>query len=263
MSAWGRIDAWLQEHAPAVFAQLRPPVKSADVERLEATLGRRLPGGLLEAYRAHDGAIEDATTIFGAARAPKKALWARYMYWLSIERVREQLAFMRDLGEFPGELLPIAEDAGGNLIVVDVDSGAVGAWDHEEWSVTPLAPDFAAWMGNLADDMEANLVATDEEDEDFPALMLLDRPRVEATAPQITPDRPARVLVAVMLERKMIALAKKADIEPLIKELTGALEQEDPDERLEKVVAILEDNAAIEELFADDDTIEELLEELG
>lgn len=263
MSAWRRIDAWLSENAPEVLAQLRPPAKGEDLSKLEAYVGGKLPAAIVEAYRAHDGALEDATTIFGAVRVPKEAPWAHFMYWLSAERVREQLAFMRDLGEWPEELLPIAEDAGGNLVVIDLKSGAVSAWDHEDWSTIKLAADFAQWMNDLADDMEASRVTVDEEDEDFPALLLLDKPAVAPHAPSITPDRPARVLIEVMLERKMIALARKPNIEPLVAQLTKALDVKNPQKRRETVVEVLEENDAVDELFADDETIEELLEELG
>jgi cell wall assembly regulator SMI1 len=263
MSAWRRIDAWLSENAPEVLAQLLPPAKPEALAKLEQLLGQKLPAAIVEAYRAHDGALEDATTIFGGVRVPAQVPWARFMYWLSVERAREQVVFMRDLGEWPDNLLPIAEDAGGNLIVVDLKSGVVSAWDHEDWSTVPLAKDFAHWMNELADDMEGSLVVVDEEDEDFPALMLLDKPAVAPNAPNITPDRPARVLLEVMVERKMLALARKGNIEPLIKELTKALDAKNPQKKREAVVSIFEDNDAVDELFADDETIDELLEELG
>lgn len=263
MSPWLRIDGWLEQNAPEVLAQLSPPASADSVAKLERALERKLPADVREAFLAHDGALEDATTIFGAIRTPKEARYARLMCWLSIERVAEQLAFLRDLGEFPEELLPIGEDAGGNLLVVNLDTGAISAWDHEDWSTTTIAKDMNALATNLADDMDANLVTVDEEDEDFPALVLLDKPPPKLAVPQITEDRPARVLVAVMLERRMIALTKGRDIEKLIVELTAALALNDAIKRRERVVEVLEENPAVDELFADDETIDALLEELG
>lgn len=263
MSAWLRIDAWLEEHAPEILAQLRSPASSDELGKLEKILGRRLPAPIVAAYRAHDGAVEDATTVFGAVRAPKNALFARFMYWLSIERVREQLAFMKDLGDWPDDRMPLAEDAGGNMLTVDLTSGEVSAFDHEDWSSIKLAPDLEAWMTSLADDMEANLVVLDTEDEDFPGLTLLDKPLPAAALPQITKDRPARVLVAVMVERRLLALAKGGDLEPLIVLLTTALKEKEAEERRAKVVEALEESDAVDDLFADDETIDALLEELG
>ena len=263
MSVWLRIDAWLEEHAPEIFAQLRPPASSDELGKLERAVGRKLPPAIVAAYLAHDGALEDATTVFGGTRVPKNLPLARFMCWLSIERVCEQLAFMKDLGDWPEERMPLAEDAGGNLLIVDLSTGEIAAFDHEDWSAVALAPDLDKWMTNLADDMDKNLVTIDEDDEDFPALMLLDKPAPRATQPAITPDRPARVLVAVMVERRMLALAKGKDLEPLIVLMTKALEIKDAEERREKVVEVLEEDTAVDDLFADDETIDALLEELG
>ncbi len=261
MSPWLRIDAWLGDNAPEVLTQLRPPATAAALAELERAVGRPLPPAVLEAYRAHDGAVEESSTIFGAIRTTKETRWATLMTWLSTERIQEQLSFLRDLGtDWPEERLPIAEDAGGNMVFVDLETGAVAAFDHEDWAIFPLAKDFSTLLNNLADDMANNLVELDEDD-DVPTLILLDKPAAGSKQPDIARDRPARVLVAVMLERKMIALTKGRDIEPLIAKLTEALEL--TEDRREKVVEILEENPAVDELFADDDEIDALLEELG
>jgi cell wall assembly regulator SMI1 len=260
MSPWLRIDAWLEEHAPEVLAQLLPPATADALSKLERAAGRKLPLSLVEAYRGHDGALEDTTTIFGAMRTTKDTRWATLMNWLSTERIREQLSFLRDLGDWPEERLPIAEDAGGNMLFVDLGTGAVGAFDHEDWTTFALAPDLTTLLNNLADDMDGDLVVLDEDDE-IPGLVLLDKPAVAAKQPQITEDRPARVLLEVMLERRMIALAKGKDVEKLVVLLTKALALEE--DRREKVVEILEENDAVDELFADDEEMDALLEELG
>lgn len=261
MGAWLRIDAWLGENAPEVLALLRPPATAAALAELERAVGRPLPAAVVEAYRAHDGAVDESATIFGAIRTTKETRWATLMTWLSTDRICEQLSFLRELGsDWPEERMPIAEDAGGNMVFVDLETGAVAAFDHEDWATFPLAKDLPTLLNNLADDMANNLVELDE-DADFPGLVLLDKPAAGAKQPDIARDRPARVLVAVMLERRMIALAKGHDLEPLIVKLTDALEL--TEDRREKVVEILEENAAVDELFADDDEIDALLEELG
>lgn len=258
---WPRIDAWLANNAPNVLRKLRPPAPAAALAKLEKILGKKLPAGVVDAYRAHDGAAGENSTVFGALRVPRQLEWARLMWWLPLEEAYARLEFMQELGEWPEGQFPIAEDAGGNLILVDLATGAVGAWDHEDWSTKPLAKDFSALMVGLAEDMEGRLVATTEEDEDDDALELLSKPAAAPAPDDVAPDRAARVLVEVMLERRMLALRERFDVEPLIAELAEALETPS-DRRNAKVIDILEESEVVEEVFADDETLEKLINEV-
>jgi len=264
-SAWQRIDTWLVKHAPSVFALLREPLDDAGLAKLEAAVGQALPPSLVEAYRAHDGAMGEHPTILGAVRVPVAALWTRHMFWLSAERAVGSLRFMRELPEpWPPALLPIADDDAGNLIVTDLETGAISAWDHEDRCTTRLADDFATWMTQLADDMEAQLVvAGNVEDGHDDTLELLDAPPGPPVPPPvILPDRAARVFVEVLIEKKFAVLAKNADLEPLIAELTTALANKSAKGRKSAVIALLEESDAIEEIFADDDKLEGLVDEI-
>lgn len=257
---WPRIDAWLANNAPNVLRKLRPPAPAAALAKLEKVLGNKLPAGIVDAYRAHDGAAGENSTVFGAIRVPRQLEWARLMWWLPLEEAYARLEFMRDLGEWPDGQFPIAEDAGGNLILIDLASGAVGAWDHEDWSTKPLAKDFSLLMSALADDMEGRLVTTTEEEEDDDALELLSKP-MAAAAQDIAPDRAARVLIEVMIERRMLALRERFDVEPLVAELAEALDA--PGERRNaKVIDILEESEVVDEVFADDETLAKLIDEV-
>ena len=263
---WHRIDAWLAQHAPKVLRLLRAPVEDESLAKLEAAAGRPLPRPLVEAYRAHDGAAGEHSTIFGAVRAPNEALWARHASWFSADRAVGSLLFMRDLAhEWPAALLPIADDTEGNLIVVDLDSGHVSAWDHEDRSTARLSDDFGTWMTHLADDMDARLVApgaVEEKADD--TLALLDAPPAPPpAAPIIARDRAARVFVEVLVEKRFVALVKGADLEPLIAALTGALAIKTTATKKQTVIALLEDSRAVEEIFADDDVLETLVDEIA
>ena len=264
-SAWPRIDAWLVKHAPKVLARLRAPIDDAGLAKLEAEAGRPLPASLVEAYRAHDGAAGEHPTILGAVRAPKAALWARHMSWFSADRAVGSLRFMREQSEsWPLSLLPIADDGAGNLIVVDLESGVVSAWDHEDAATTRLAGDLATWMTELADDMDARLViAGTPEDGADDTLELLDAPPGPPRPPPvILPDRAARVFVEVLVEKKYAVLHKGADIEPLVAALTVALTVKSASTRKSKVIALLEESDAVDEIFADDDKLGGLCDEL-
>jgi cell wall assembly regulator SMI1 len=266
MSAWTRIDAWLRTHAPTILDELRPPASSEAIARLEAHVGRKLPPGLVAMYEAHDGVKEDECSVLAAMRAPKDAQWARYMWWLPTMGAEAQLDMMRDIGDWPPELLPFAQDAGGNLLVVDLESGQVSAWDHETWETTKLSSDLDAWFTALADDMEARLVAPPTEDEgDEERLMLLAAPLPDVPPGElaIAEDRAARVFVAVLQEQKLVELREGADVEALVRALHAGLAIEDKDDRYDRVLEILEESPAIDEIFGDDDVIGALIEDLS
>jgi len=256
---WPRIDAWLAKNAPNVFRKLRPPAPAAAIANLEKAIKRPLPAAVADAYRAHDGATGESSTVFGAIRTPKRIQWARLMWWLPVEEAYARLKFMEDLGEWPEGQFPIAEDAGGNLILIDLASGAVTAWDHEDWSRKELANDLGVLMTTLAEDMEARLVVTTEEEEEDDALELLDKP-AEPNSGDVAPDRAARVLIEVMVERRILTLRERFDVEPLIAELTEALDS--GDKRKAKVIELLEESEVVDEVFADDETIEKLIDEV-
>lgn len=265
-SAWQRIDTWLGAHAPNVLRLLRAPIDDASLAKLEGAAGRPLPSGLVEAYRAHDGAAGEHPTIFGAVRAPKDALWTRSMSWLSADRAVGSLLFMRDLPvAWPEELLPIADDAGGNLVVVDLRSGLVSAWDHEDARTTRLADDFGTWMTQLADDMDARLVVAGTVDDDADdAISLHDAPPPPpAPAPFIARDRAARVFVEVLVEKRFAALRKGADLEPLVAALAAALAIKTNATKKKRVIETLEESDAVEEIFAGNDKIEGLVDDVA
>jgi cell wall assembly regulator SMI1 len=263
---WHRIDAWLAQHAPKVLRLLRPPIEDASLAKLEAAAGRPLPRSLVEAYRAHDGAAGEHATILGAVRAPNEALWVRHASWFSADRAVGSLLFMRDLPQaWPAALLPIADDTEGNLVVVDLDSGQVSAWNHEDRSSARLADDLGAWLTHLAADMDARLVvAGSVEEQADDTLALLDAPPAPPPpAPIIARDRAARVFVEMLVEKRSVALLKGADLEPLIAALTDALAITSAAARKQTVIGLLEDSRAVEEIFADDEVLGTLVDDLA
>jgi len=255
INPWPRIDAWLSAHAPKIVRKLRPPLNGEGIARFERNLGRALPPAVAEAYRAHDGVRGELPAIFGAVRTPTDAQWARYMWWLPADDALQTLGSFRELGVGWAESrLPIGKDAGDNVLLVDLDHGSIAAWDNESGDITPLAPDFGAWMAQLADDMEARLVAvTDDEEED---LELLERPRAPRQAPVIVgPQGPARMMLDLLVARGYVELAKGADLGPLTTALASALATKGGARRRAKVIAELETSPAVEEVYADDETI--------
>ncbi|MEV0381265.1 SMI1/KNR4 family protein [Nonomuraea sp. NPDC050643] len=61
--AWGRIEEWLERHAPSSAAVLAPPADPREIAAAQATLGLAFPAELVESLRRHDGLLEWANVL--------------------------------------------------------------------------------------------------------------------------------------------------------------------------------------------------------
>jgi cell wall assembly regulator SMI1 len=108
------------------YVREEPPADPELVTRLETRVGNTLP----EDYRRYllqqdGGRLEDnneaVINIFGLGQVPD---WTSM--WLKLETFH---------GRVPAWLLPVAQDAYGNLYAISLrpkDLGSVWFWDHEE-----------------------------------------------------------------------------------------------------------------------------------
>jgi cell wall assembly regulator SMI1 len=102
------------------------PAPAGDIERLERRIGQPLPAPYRDYLRQHDGGrLEDNSQalneIFGVG--PDAPDWANM--WKMLDTYRDRV---------PSWLLPVAQDAVGNLFALSLrekDSGSVWFWDHE------------------------------------------------------------------------------------------------------------------------------------
>ncbi len=75
--------------------------------------------------------------------------------------------------------------------------------------------------------------------------------------------RRRRVLLDLLRERRFVALVDDADIEPLVVDLTRALATRGSNKRLAAVLSVLEENPAVDDIFAEDDWIRVLVDEVA
>ncbi|MFD7445997.1 hypothetical protein [Streptomyces sp. NPDC059909] len=54
--AWGRIEAWLAEHAPASFTSLKAGASEEEIAALEGSIGVRVSDGVKALWQMHAGA---------------------------------------------------------------------------------------------------------------------------------------------------------------------------------------------------------------
>jgi cell wall assembly regulator SMI1 len=260
---WPRIDRWLAANDRAVLRSLRPPLRDADaaLEKAAQIFGR-IGEPLADAYCAHDGQKGEASQFLGAMRAPDNALWVRGMSWHPLSAAIRTHLQMLDLGVgWERSWFPFGWDGGGNLLVVEAASGEVSVWDHETAELTTVSPRLDLWMEQLANDMDARLVV---HGDDVLGLDLLATPLPpEAPPSDRPPDLAARNLLVELFERRLLAPVRGADPTALLAALQGALAARTIAKRRAQVLAALEHSPAIDEIFADDKTLEQLLRELG
>ena len=108
------------------YRHREPPASPEQIARLEERLGRALPADYRDYLLAQDGgrlASNDRAvdTIFGLGDVPD---WASM--WDKLDVLKDRM---------PSWLVPVADDAYGNLYAVSLrpsDFGSVWFWDHEE-----------------------------------------------------------------------------------------------------------------------------------
>ncbi len=168
--AWERIDRWLAANADPAPGFLRPPAAPDAVASAEAAMGVAFPAELRASLAVHDGEEEGSPSLFDEWVLLPAAAMAQS--WRTLLRLHEA-------GELPPEPLdgmpagparptwhslrwvPLADDGGGNRLMLDLDPGEGGAAGqlivfYADAPDRPLvAPSLAAWLERHADDLEA------------------------------------------------------------------------------------------------------------
>jgi cell wall assembly regulator SMI1 len=186
--SWGRIETWLQAHAPAVRKSFRPGARKGAVEKLEAELGAKLPADFAELVRLHDGQKDDAEA--GLFPVSDKGLGPLPSFrLLSLTEARREWKMMKELhdqGEFDGRKskptrgvradwwnvgwVPIADDGGGDYVCLDLAPGKGGTvgqvivFFHDMDDRQSLAKSYAAWMEVLAGGLESGKYVLNEDE---------------------------------------------------------------------------------------------------
>jgi cell wall assembly regulator SMI1 len=165
-TSWKVIESVLEENAHSVFKALRPPARLADVRKLENLVGTKLPQTLVASLRIHDG-MQDTVEFFDFIRLLPAARMAE---WWRVSRENPWEGYtgpqynhgrrIKGALRWREGWVPIASDAGGNLLGIDLDPGPAGtrsqvfAW-HNYGSPPPrvLADSYAAWLDAVAEEM--------------------------------------------------------------------------------------------------------------
>jgi cell wall assembly regulator SMI1 len=161
-TSWKVIEGVLKEHAHSAYDALRPPAYLAGIRDLEHLIGTRLPQALLRSLRLHDGMEEEHFVDFmSLLPVAEMGKWWRITTdnpWddpgprlLDGKRIKGDLRWRR-------RWVPVAVEAGGDLLGVDLDPGPAGtrgqvfAWQNNG-SPPPkvVAASYAGWLDAVAE----------------------------------------------------------------------------------------------------------------
>lgn len=163
--SWARIDEWYAENVPSRKWYRTRGASDAQIVATEAKLGIELPSAMKESYRQRNGTADcwllHYEELLSIGDVPGQ--WAMFSsdsdHWTDFVPTEIE-GPIKPIWWSPNRI-PVTADGGGDTIQVDLDPdvgghhGQVIYWSHEVGPARVLAPDFAAWIERIADDLEA------------------------------------------------------------------------------------------------------------
>lgn len=165
-TSWNVIEGVLRQNANSAFTALRGPATENRIDRLQRHFTAPLPQDFLQSLKIHDGmrvkwVFFNCMTLLPAVDVIK---------WSQVQRD------VQSMGEFPGDdtdpspaiknewrwrdnWVPVMADAGGNLVVMDLDPaeggkrGQVFRWRNADPHCKVVANSFAAWLDIIAEEL--------------------------------------------------------------------------------------------------------------
>ncbi len=175
--SWRVIEGVLKENARSAYEALRPPAPMAGIRKLEELVGVKLPRALVSSLLTHDGMRDRIVVVdlYDYNRLISVAEMAKWWRIVSSDpsdldgprffhgrRIKGDLRWRR-------AWVPIAVDAGGNLLACDLDPGPAGTrsqvFPWQNYGSPPprvVAPSYAAWLDAVAEEMAARRFTLDE-----------------------------------------------------------------------------------------------------
>ncbi|MEU6865519.1 SMI1/KNR4 family protein [Streptomyces sp. NPDC046876] len=165
--AWGRVTAWLEHHAPAVFAALGGPGSPVAISETELRMGLKLPGEIRQWLLANDidaGRQPVMTSCLVTLGCPGVMANGGLLLGLTdIERVYLHKIGMEEMEpsgdpEHPSwrrEWVPItAERDGFSGKFLNTRTGTVGFWTEGSSPEDDEYPSLFAFFQDVADQLE-------------------------------------------------------------------------------------------------------------
>jgi cell wall assembly regulator SMI1 len=139
---WSKVEHELSTKAKAILESMNPPTEEGAIEALEEHIGQELPTDYRDFLLTHDGQSQESNPGFFDMFS-LMPLDLVQESWDELETLRE------DVGEeaaCPGDWLPIAEDGTGDLLCVELESGAVSKFISDTDENEDAADSFEGWL---------------------------------------------------------------------------------------------------------------------
>ena len=190
--SWARIERWTEANYPELKDQLCEGATLNDINELEFDLDCSLPIDLRESITIHDGQERGGTPtgiVFGAMLLDCEEILDEWRNWRTVHQEymsgdskAKATILSRQESSPDGAVqkayahpgwIPLARDWGGNNIAVDLAPGPTGKWgqiilcgrDYDCKYV--VARSWAAFLAQLADDMESPYWYVDEDTQEL------------------------------------------------------------------------------------------------
>jgi cell wall assembly regulator SMI1 len=146
---WANLERVLAARDDIERAQLLPPASAEEIARTESTIGARFAPALAASLAIHEGQGDGAAEVMGEWRLYALAEMVRV--WRRFESMREEGSI-----EWDARWIPIAADGNGNHLIIDLATGRIAEVARVIEHPKTLAPDFVAWLGSIAREIEAS-----------------------------------------------------------------------------------------------------------
>jgi len=163
---WGRIEAWMEQHAPEAIGALRPGLSDESIEGAEEILELELPELFRRSLARHDGQEMRWPSLveFGFLMPLQQIVDESR----SLAEWYEQRSGVKGADEWwrPGLIPFVSRD--GDYLCLDLKPpggrrrGEVWALLHDaEPALSLIAPDFGTWLERWAEELEAGVFYLD------------------------------------------------------------------------------------------------------
>ncbi|MCP4847244.1 MAG: SMI1/KNR4 family protein [Verrucomicrobiaceae bacterium] len=141
---WSKLEGELTAKAGSIIESLNLGAEESEIEELEENIGQELPTDYRDFLLAHNGQSQESNPGFFDmfSLMPLELVQES---WAELENLRD------DAGEenaCPGDWLPFAEDGSGDLLCVELESGAVSKFINDD-SNEAIADSFEEWLTDI------------------------------------------------------------------------------------------------------------------
>ncbi len=149
---WDEFEEWLQRNQPREVGTLGSPASEADIDNLEAVLGREIPGDLRRSLLRHDGTADSSLrTLYTDHHLLSAAEIA--VVWKNLKSLSEEI----DFEWWKASYLPVTASGSGDNCCIDLDADETSehrmfVWYHDDPDGPALGTSYTSWLRMVVDD---------------------------------------------------------------------------------------------------------------